>query len=52
MTVPPSVVPWDVHSQYPSTGMAVGQVSLSVRQVFANAWPPASAMAAMSAAAK
>jgi hypothetical protein len=32
--------------------MAVGQVSLSAWQVFARAGPPASAMAAMSAAAK
>jgi hypothetical protein len=32
--------------------MAVGQVSLSVRQVFARAGPPASAMAVISAAAK
>jgi hypothetical protein len=50
-TVPPSISPWDLHSQYPSTGMAVGQVSLSVWQVFARAWPPPSATMVNSVAA-
>jgi hypothetical protein len=45
-------MPWDVHSQNPSTGMVVGQISVSARQVFARAGPPASAMTVMSAAAK
>ena len=46
------VVPWDVQSQHPPTGMAVGQVSLSARQVFARAWPPANAMTVISTANK
>jgi len=52
VTVPACVVPWAVHSQNPPSGMAVGQDSVSARQLFARAWPPPSAMAMISAAAK
>lgn len=42
-TVPSFVTPCDVHWQYPSMGMPVGQVSPPAWHVFADAGPPASA---------
>jgi hypothetical protein len=46
------VVPWDVHSQYPPTGIEVEQFNLSPRHVFARTCPPANIMAVTRAAAK
>ena len=48
-TVPPSVVPWAEHSQYPSMGMVVMQVNGPAWQMFAAKAGPGSADAARSA---